>query len=348
MNHEAALLMSDGVGAADELIGLVSGGVFVQALCAFAELGAPDLLSEAPMRVEELASALKCDRGSLGRLLCALEKHRFCTQTPDGSFHLTKLGSLLRSGAPGSLRDWVLWYGKNQWQLWSKLTHSIMTGRSARIAAEGIDGLDYLDRDPKRAQAFNNAMLQLSSAAARCIVETIEFGSSARVIDVGGGYGALLGCALETHPDLTGILFDRPHAVRGAKRHLAHMGVAARCEFIEGDFFKTVPSGADAYLLKSIVHDWDDERALKILRSCRRAMADGAKLLLIERVAGARHANPADERIIAASDLNMLVGPGGQERTWAEYRSLLESAGFALLSQRRAGLGYSVLEARPA
>jgi hypothetical protein len=212
----------------------------------------------------------------------------------------------------------------------------------------GSDGFEMLERNPSAASTFNTAQMQRTRLVAKEVAQHYDFSGLSTIVDVGGGHGMLLETVLRANPGLHGVLFDRPHAVAGAQAHLEQAGVADRCELVPGDFFDALPAGADVYLLKNIIHDWDDERASRILGNCHVAMPDGARLLLIEHVLPARLGASAYHRAIMHDDLAMMLGPGGKERNEYEFRELLRGSGFALAGVKPTGLGFSILEARKA
>jgi hypothetical protein len=212
----------------------------------------------------------------------------------------------------------------------------------------GSDGFKLLELNPSAASTFNMAMVQRSRLVAKEVAQHYAFSGIRTIVDVGGGHGALLETVLRANPGVRGVLVDRPHAVAGARALLEQAGVADRCELVPGDFFDALPAGADVYLLKNIIHDWDDARASRILRNCRDAMPDCGRLLLIEHVLPARLDASASHRGIVHDDLAMMLGPGGKERSENEFRELLRCSGFALVGVKPIGLGYSILEARKA
>jgi hypothetical protein len=212
----------------------------------------------------------------------------------------------------------------------------------------GSDGFGLLELDPGKASAFNQAMAQRTRAVARELAQHTVFSGVGTIVDVGGGYGVLLEAVLRANPGVRGVLFDRPHAMAGARALFEEAGLADRCELVSGDFFDALPTGADVYLLKNIIHDWDDERASRILRNCSVAMPDGSRLLLVEHVLPDRLEPLASHRAIVNTDLAMMLGPGGMERNEDAFRALLERSGFALAGVRPIGLGYSLLDARKA
>jgi hypothetical protein len=337
----------ESIGAAPAVIALMHSGSLSKAVSIAAELGLADLLARGSMDVNDLAHVTHTYAPALRRLLRALATVGLCVESADGRFALTPAGALLRSDAPHSLRSWIRWWGEYQWPSWSNLLHSVKTGESARNLASGTDGFGHLECDPQAAAMFNDAMVEMTRLVAGEVVRTYDFAGIGRIVDVGGGFGALAAAVLQAYPNMEGTIFDRPHAVEGAKRFLVNAGVAERCEVLVGDFFESVPAGGDAYLLKSIIHDWDDERSLAILRNCRQAISEDGKVLLIERVMPTR-LNPTPlHRAVVCSDLAMLVGPGGRERSVAELEGLLAGADFSLTRVLGTAVEYSILEATP-
>ena len=243
------------------------------------------------------------------------------------------------------MRAWALQWGGEAWQVWANLLHSIKTGQSARSLITGETGFDHLERDPAAAEIFNQAMVDLTRLAALHIAQAYDFAGQ-RVMDVGGGYGELLAHILSVYPTARGVLFDMPHAISKARAHLDGRGLAGRCEFTTGDFFASVPSGSDVYVLKTVIHDWPDDKARDILRSCRRAMMPGARLLIIERLMPERLLPSEENRALARVDLHMLVALGAQERTFNEMLALLASVGFQNARRIETGSEFQILEAR--
>lgn len=328
-----------------ELLRLVNGNWMTQAIAVAAELGIMDLLARGARQAEELASATGCHGPSLQRLLRALASLGLCEEQEDGSFALTASGSLLQSDAPMSLQAYAVRYGQYQWPAWGKLLHSVKTGECARTLVDGTTGFEHLERDATMAATFHRAMTEITRLIARAVVPAYDFSGFRCIVDVGGGYGEMLIAILPACPAARGVLFDRPDALAGARQHLDNAGVADRCELVTGDFFESIPGGADGYLLKSVIHDWNDERAAAILKCCRDAMSREAKLLLVEYIMPERMEPSVLNRDAARSDLNMLVMLGGRERTASEYRSLLDSAGLSVTRIVPAALNFSVIEA---
>jgi hypothetical protein len=292
----------------------------------------PRLLADGPRAAADLAVVTGTHGPSLLRLLRALVTLDVVTETADGRFRLTPLGTRL-----GGLEAWAIWWGDFAWPEWGELRESVRTGRRARTFS--------VEDDREAAAVFGRAMAELTGIGGASIVACFDFSPFAVVADVGGGHGQLLATILRAHPAARGLLFDRPHAAEGAGRHLAEAGVADRVEVVSGDVFDAVPGGADAYVLKSVLHDFGDGDASRILAVCRRDMPATAHLVVVERVLPDRMEATAEHRAMARSDLHMLVAHGAGERTENEWRHLLEGAGFDLRRVVPADHGLSVLEA---
>jgi SAM-dependent methyltransferase len=336
---------NDDAAAARQLLNLINGSWVAQACYVTAHLGIPDLLAGGPRTAEDLASATGTNAAALRRLLSALGSVDICHQREDGAFEMTRLGSLLRTDVPCSMRAWALQWGGEAWQVWANLLHSIKTGQSARSLITGGTGFDHLERDPAAAEIFNQAMVDLTRLAALHIARAYDFAGQ-RVMDVGGGYGELLAHILTAYPSAQGVLFDMPHAISKARAHLEGRGLAGRCEFTTGDFFSSVPSGSDIYVLKTVIHDWPDDKARDILRSCRRTMTPGTRMLIIERLMPERLVPSDANRALARVDLHMLVALGAQERTLNEMLALLGSVGFQNVRRIETGSEFQILEAQ--
>jgi len=326
---------------------LLIGNWTTQAIYVAAELRIADLLAGSPKTSAELAASTGAHAPSLQRLLRALTTIEICAEREDGSFELTPLGALLRSDNPESLRSWAIFIGGNQWAVWGHLLDSVKTGESARMIVSGTKEFEHLERDPAIAAIFNQAMVETNRHISKGVVGGYDFSNRKRIVDIGGGYGELLARILQANPGAQGVLFDLPHAAETGRQHMAAAGLADRCEVVAGSFFEAVPDGGDAYLLSRIIHDWDDEKSKLILKNCRRAMKEDGKLLLVEQVYPERLEASEDHRAIVRNDLTMLVGPGGHERTEAEFRALLSSTGFRLERVAAAGLSFNLLEAAP-
>jgi orsellinic acid C2-O-methyltransferase len=242
---------------AARLLELLTGNWTTQAIYVAAELRLADFLAEHPRTSTELAGLTGSHEPSLRRLLRALTALGICRAGPGGSFELTPMGALLQTNRSDSLRSWVLWWGRSLWQAWGNLLHSVRTGESGRALLTRTRGFDHLADDPEAAAVFYEATVELSRLSAPAILAAYDFSGLARIMDLGGGYGELLVWILRANPSATGVLFELPQAMAGARRHLERAGVGHRCELVEGDFFTAIPPGADAYLLKSVLHDWN-------------------------------------------------------------------------------------------
>jgi orsellinic acid C2-O-methyltransferase len=335
--------VNDDAAAARQLLGLINGSWVAQACYVTAHLGIADLLAAGPRTAEDLAAVTGTNAAALRRLLSALGSVAICQQHADGAFEMTHLGSLLRADVPCSMRAWALQWGGEAWQVWANLLHSVKTGQSARALLTGDTGFSHLDRDPQAAEIFNQAMVDLTRLAAVQIARAYDFAGQ-RVMDVGGGYGELLAHILSAYPTAQGVLFDMPHAISKARAHLDGRGLAGRCEFATGDFFASVPAGSDVYVLKTVIHDWPDAKAAEILRTCRRAMVPGTRLLIIERLMPERLVPSEENRALARVDLHMLVALGAQERTLNEMLALLAAAGLHKVRRIETGSEFQILE----
>ena len=339
---------SDDVQAhASRLLEIVNGSWMTQATRVAAELGLPDLIAEGRRTADDLASATHTHAPSLHRLLRALVTLDICGERPDGTFELTPMGELLRTDAEGSLRSWTIYWGREVWAEWARLLDSVTTGRSARELVSGKAHFDPLRDDPARAAIFNSAMAELTRLTTRSIVTGYDFSATSRIVDVGGGYGELLAAVLAANPTVKGVLFDLPHAIEKARPYLEKCGVANRCTLLSGNFFEELPADADAYMLKNVLHDWDDEHSHDILATCRRAMTGSSKLLVIERLVPEVMEPKPEHRLLARADLHMLVAHAALERSESQFRELLGAAGFTTSRVMPLAMGNSLIEAVP-
>jgi hypothetical protein len=330
---------------AEALRRLVNGFQVSQAIYVAATLGIADFLAGGPRSSDELAAETGADPRSLYRLLRALASVGVFREDEGRRFTLTELGDGLRSDAPEGIVGWVAFVGRPPfWQAWGDLLHSVRTGENAFRHVHGTDVWTYRAERPEEGAFFDRAMQALTRNANRALLDAYDFGRFGTVVDVGGGNGTLLAGLLAAYPGMAGVLFDQPHVVAGADDVLGAAGVADRCRVVGGSFFDRVPEGGDAYVLKAIVHDWEDEESIAILRACRAAVPDEGALLVIERELGAPNGDPAAK----LSDLNMLVNAGGQERTLDEFGALFEAAGFRLVGATPTTAGLSVIEGTPA
>ena len=329
----------------DPLLQLIHGGWTSQVICTAAELGLAELLSAGEQTLQQLAKSAKCNPQALDRLLRALTSLGIVTVGNDGEYAMTPLGSRLRADAPDSLNAQAQWFGLHSWSLWGDLTESVRTGVSARQRRSGLEGYVDFESTPQAAQLFNRAMCELTRVVALALVSKYDFHQAARIIDIGGGHGELLIPILLANPQAHGVLVDLEHAIEGARRHLAGAGLGNRTESIEGDFFVGVPDDGDIYLLKAVLHNWDDDRCAMILATLRRNMPANSRLLVIERVSPDKIDGSALQQAALRSDLNMLVGRGGRERSRAEFTAMLEQSGFTTTRVISLAEGFSVIEA---
>jgi SAM-dependent methyltransferase len=318
-----------------------------RALHLFAKLAIADLLAEGQRSVKDLAAASDTHEPSLRRVLRLLASAGVVEELANGDFQLTALGEPLRSG-PGSSRSSVMLFaGVGIQDAWKDLEYCVRTGQPAfrKYSAEA-DAFSSMDEEQR--QVFDEAMAAFTLQAGFAVGAAYDFSPFASIVDVGGGNGALLKGILETHPGLRGVVFDRPPVIEGARAAIATAGLQKRCRAVGGDFFESVPAGADAYILKHVVHDWDDEQAAAILRNCREAMAPDGKLLIAEGLYPERIDQSVTARGAAANDVNMLVVTGGRQRSESEFKSLYEAAGFTLTRILPTPAGLSLIEGVPA
>ena len=336
-------MTADDASPRETLRRLTNGFQVSQAIHVAASLGLADLLREGPRSVDDLAAATGTTAAALNRLLRALASIGIFADV-GGRFGQTALSNYLRSDVTGSLRAWARRIGRpDHWRTWGELERSLRSGTSAFRELYGVTAWDWRAAHPEENAIFNAAMTGLSAGMVESIVAAYDFSQIRSLVDVGGGEGALLAAILTANPDMRGVLFDLPHVLTGAGEVLQTAGVTDRCELVAGSFFETVPPGADAYILKSIIHDWDDGSALAILQRCRAAIPESGRLLLVEHVL--KPVNQPDPARF--SDLNMLVMLGGQERDPDEFERLCAGAGFRLTTIIPTASTHSVIEARP-
>jgi predicted O-methyltransferase YrrM len=319
---------------------LVNGYRLTQILYVAAKLGIADLLSSGPRTAEELAVATGAHPDALYRVLRTSVSFGVFAEIAPHRFALSPLAELLQEDRPDSMRGLALFSGEEAYRAWSDMLHSVMTGAPAFEHVYGMSHFAYLAAHPEADATFNRDMSEISHQAGAAIATAYDFSAAGTLVDVGGGQGVVIASILRAHPGLHGILFDQPHVIASAGSALAEAGVADRCELVGGDFYASVPSGADLYILRWILHDWDDERAVAILRSCTGALAPSGKVLVIEYVLGSGN---EPERALFI-DLQMLVLENGRERTEAEYRALFSAAGLALTRIIPLSTGQSIIE----
>jgi hypothetical protein len=327
------------VPASAQLTQMIFGFMVAQAISTAAQFGVADQLKDGPRNADEIAQAVGAHPRALYRLLRALASVGIFSEDADGRFHLTPLAEPLRSDAPDSMRGFAIYMGIDwHWQVWGGLPYSVRQAQPAFNHLFGQPVFEYLPQHPEKAQVFNDAMTSFSKSASEAIVNAYDFSGIKQLVDVGGGHGYLLAAILERNPQMNGVLFDAPPVVAGAQDVIKSCG--ARCATAGGDFFASVPEGGDAYIMKHIIHDWEDERALTILRNCHRAMTEHGRLLVVEMVIPEGNA-PSPGKLL---DLEMLLFLHSFERTAEEYRSLFERAGFKLTRIVPTQSPYSIIE----
>ena len=319
------------------------GAMAAQAIYAGARFGIADLLKDGPKTIEEIARATRTHGPSLHRLLRALTSLRIFEESTPGVFRNTELSDTLRRDIPGSMSAWALFLGAPfNWKLWGNLEESVRSGEPAAERVYGKSFWMHLAENAADAEVFNGAMSAGSQMSATAIVSAYDFSSFRKIVDVGGGHGMLLHGILSATPNLRGVLYDLPEVVANAAV-LRTGEVASRAEIIGGSFFETVPSGADAYVLQGIIHDWSDNDALKILRACRKAISPDGKLLVSTSLL--KSSNETDRANFM--DIYMMLY-GGCERTEAQLRTLLDDAGFSLKRVIPTSIRSFILESEPA
>ena len=310
---------------------IATGHYFARALSLVAKLGVADLLGNGPRHFSELAQATETHAPSLNRVMRLLASAGVFEERENGYFALTSIGECLRAGVPGGVRAMVMLFGGDRTQnAWSELEHCVRTGEPVFRKRGFAEWFTEMSQDPEASANFDAAMADFTKLAAMAVAAVYDFAALRTIVDVGGGNGALLIGILQAHPHLRGTVYDLPQVVERAKKHIAEQGLSERCAVAGGSFFEGVPDGANAYILKHVIHDWDDERALAILRNCHRAMAENGKLLIVEGVYPPRIDESLGSRGAAANDVNMLVNTGGRQRSETEFRWLYKAAGFEL------------------
>jgi SAM-dependent methyltransferase len=331
--------------SANVLFDLIEGHRVTAVIYTAAQLGLADHLAKGPKTITELAQLCDAHEPSLLRLMQTMVKLGLFTQEPDSKFGLTDAGSYLASANEYSLKAWVLLEGGPLRNGWSNLLETIRTGKTAdELRGLGPERFEVLAKTGEAASLFNEAMLSLTRLAVPDLLSAHDFAGISSLMDVGGGTGQLMAAILKKYPSMRGIVFDLPHCAEGARKNFEAAGVANRCEFIGGSFFESVPAAADAIVMKSIIHDWNDARSKRILQNCHQALKPGARLLLIEKVKPEKIVPGGDDLVVFLDDLNMLRIPGGGERTPSEFRVLLAAGDFKMGRVVPTGR-YSVIEA---
>jgi len=344
-NNRNAIFDSTEPPAPVQLLRMLGGKWITAAIASAAELAIADLLATRDMSVKELAAAASCHAPSLYRLLRALASVGLFAETEPGTFTLTPLARCLQTDVPGSLRNLArLSFLPASWKGLGELVHCVRTGETGLRKNFGLaDPFEYFQSHPDQAAIFNAAMSDISRMSAPAVAQSYDFGTFSKLVDVGGGEGLMLATILQRYPNLVGVLFDLPIVVERARLFLESSGVANRCQIVPGDFFDGVPTRGDGFLVRHVVHDWEDERAITLLRNIRRAIHPSGRLLLVEGIVPPGN-TPSAAKLL---DLEMLTLTGGRERTETEYNSLLSAAGFELLSVHAAHGPDQIIEATP-
>jgi O-methyltransferase domain/Dimerisation domain len=332
--------------AAAAVLQMIWGLHISRAVYAAARLGIADHLAGGPMTAADLARATATHEPSLYRVLRLLAGLGVLAEDRDHAFTLTVLGDRLRADAPASMRSWAMLTDSiGGVKSFGPIVETIRTGTTGMQIAYGSRGFEYFATHPEQASDFQAAMSERTTAFAPSVAAEYGFSSARTVADIGGGKGTLLATILRQHPHLRGVLFDRAEVAAEAPGVLADAGVTDRCEVVVGDFFASVPAGADVYVLANVLHDWDDAESVRILASCRAAMAAGGRVAIVERLIPD---DPAAALPVLLSDINMLVLTGGMERTNAEYTALLAHAGLNLGQILPVAAPYGIIEGRGA
>jgi O-methyltransferase domain/Dimerisation domain len=330
---------------AEEMNERIFGAWMAQAITAVADLGVADALAGGPLPIDELATRVGANPDALRRLLRVLISRGIFAQRNDGRYELTPMADVLRSDAPVSMAAMARFIGSPQHrEHWSLLTEAIKTGASVVSTLRGMSYFDYMGDEPEFGRMFNDAMTSASGLSIGPVVDAYDFTQYRTIVDVAGGHGRLLAAILASAPDAQGVLFDLPDVIAGAMPLLQEKHVAERVRLAEGSFFGGVPAGGDAYVLKHIIHDWDDDASVQILRNVRTAATPGTAVLLVETVV------PEDDSRSNAKllDIEMLLVNDGRERTAGEYRRLFDEAGFQMVGVVDTASPYSIIEARVA
>ena len=305
---------------------LLSGPHIAGAVSCLAQMGIPDLVEAGPKSANELASQIGADPEALYRLMRATASVGVLSEGPDGKFSETPMSAVLRSNGKPSLRAFAImggreWHGRG----WSRLEYCVRTGKQALEQIYGAPIFEYFKQHPDEGQIFNDAMTSISTGDSPAVADAYSFEGIHSIVDVGGGHGLLLATILERNPQMKGTLYDEPHVIEGAKNGPLKP-VMERCTLASGNMFSSVPAGADAYIMKHIIHDWPDELCIKILEACRKGVNPGGKLLVVDDVI-----QPGNDFYPGKFlDLQMLIFPGGKERTEKQFRALFAAGGWKL------------------
>jgi hypothetical protein len=325
---------------------MLSGMLLARMIAMVAQYGIADMLADGPKHHEHLSSELGLSSSALCRVMRALSSHGVFEESSEapGVFQHTEVSELLQDGTASSMRSFAMLHGSDWlWRSVGHMPHSASTGGPAFHDLFGSGTFQYFERNPEHGQLFFSAMNQVTEQLLPALLSACDFSRFHYMMDVGGGLGALAAAILKRYPDMRGAIFDLPFMQQPATDYIATQQLSQRCDVVSGDFFESIPEGADLHIMKWIIHDWSDEQSVKILRNCREAIAPGGRVMLVEQVVSEGNV-PCPGKMM---DIMMLLMEQGRERTEAEFASLFEAAGFRL-SQRTPLMGaWSVLEAEP-
>ncbi len=325
------------------ILQILTGAHVAGAVSCLAQLGIPDLLDDAPKSAEELAKQIGADPQALYRLMRATACVGVLSEGPEGKFSQTPMSKVLRSDATPCLRAFAMMGGR-EWhgRAWSNLDYCVRTGKQALEQIYGVHIFEFLKQNPVEGQIFNDAMTELSMIDSPAVAESYNFEGIRTIVDIAGGHGLLLATILKKNPHLRGTLYEMPHVLEGAANGPLKP-VMDRCTLASGDMFSSVPAGADAYIMKHIIHDWPDDLCVQLLKACRKAVNPSGKLLVVDSVILPGNEFSPDKYI----DLQMLIFPSGLERTEKQFRQLFTAAGWQL-SRIIPGASASIVEGIPA
>ena len=323
---------------------LINGYWITGTIHAAAKLDVASAIGDTPRTIAEIASAVGADVEALYRIMRALAGIRIFAEGPGRTFSHTPLSLALRPGVPGSMHGLAVMTGLLHLRAWPEVVHAVKTGDTAFGKVFGQEIFAHVTKNAEAGQAFDEAMAGYTAATSNAVVAAYDFSAFDKIVDVGGGNGALIAAILKNQPRAAGVCFDLPPSAERAKVNLGAQGLAGRCEVVGGDFFESVPSGGDAYALKMIVHDWDDARSIAILKNVRKAIQPNGRALIMEAMIDPASGAGAEGKLL---DINMLVMTGGRERTAEEFAALYRASGFELVRIVPAGPMISVIEGRP-
>jgi len=329
----------------EDLASWIDGVSRAQLLYVAAELSIADRLVDGPKSIDALAASADAHPQNLYRVLRTLASIGIFAEGEEGRFELTEGAEYLRSDHPDSIRPSVRWHGETAtWKSWGNLLHSVKTGETAFDSVHGMSVFEYFTENPVVGEMAYKYLSTKIPVQTGMIVDAYDFASARKVVDIGGGGGTLLTSILERFQHLYGVLFELPRVISEAKLHIDEAGISDRCELVSGDFFKEIPKDGDIYILKTVIHDWHDDKAIRILRNCHQVMGKDGKVLVIEGVIPPEN-EPSQKKL---SDIEMMVFPGGIERTEEEYQSLFQESKLKLSRIIPTAGPMKILEAVPA